>query len=65
MTLKVTALVVLNITGSAAESSGLKEGQIVVTINGVNVLDASHDEIIKLVTRGEWFLYSFLPRNST
>ncbi|XP_060600459.1 uncharacterized protein LOC132753923 isoform X2 [Ruditapes philippinarum] len=37
--------------GSAAESSGLKEGQIVVSINGVNVLEASHDEIINLVTR--------------
>ncbi|XP_045181882.2 uncharacterized protein LOC123540709 [Mercenaria mercenaria] len=37
--------------GSAAESSGLKEGQIVVSVNGVNVLEANHDEIISLVHR--------------
>lgn len=37
--------------GSAAERAGVKEGQIVISVNGVNVLEADHDEIIHLVHR--------------
>ncbi|XP_067665566.1 uncharacterized protein [Haliotis asinina] len=35
--------------GSPAERSGVKEGQILISVNGVNVLEASHDEIVKLM----------------
>lgn len=37
--------------GSAAECAGLKEGQILISVNGVNVLESDHSEIIGLVQR--------------
>lgn len=35
--------------GSPGARAGVKEGQIVISINSVNVLDYDHDDIIKLV----------------
>ncbi|XP_061182899.1 uncharacterized protein LOC133191188 [Saccostrea echinata] len=37
--------------GSPAHRAGIKPGQILIGINGVNVLESSHEEIIKLVQK--------------
>ncbi|ESO85987.1 hypothetical protein LOTGIDRAFT_68714, partial [Lottia gigantea] len=38
---------------SAAERCGIREGQIVISINGVNTLELAHDEIIQLVQKSQ------------
>ncbi|XP_076456605.1 uncharacterized protein LOC143290924 [Babylonia areolata] len=35
--------------GSAADRAGVEEGQILVSINGTNVLSSSHDDIVTLI----------------
>lgn len=46
-------MITLNfIIGSPSEVAGLRQGHIVTSVNGVNVLEADHDEIIRLVQQG-------------
>ena len=35
-----------------AETCGLEVGDIIVTINGLNVLDATHSEVVRLAHTG-------------
>jgi len=41
--------IIFIIVDSSASRAGIKEGQILLTINGVSVLEADHDSIISLV----------------
>ena len=40
-------------TGSPAERAGVEEGQILIAINGANVLTLTHDEIVTLITNSQ------------
>ena len=44
---------------SAAEGAGVKISEVVIAINDVNVLEATHQEAIKLISQGEFILDSF------
>ncbi|WAR15865.1 PKHA7-like protein [Mya arenaria] len=37
---------------SPAEKAGLREGQVLISVNGVNILDTEHTDIISLVQKG-------------
>ena len=44
--------------GSPGAKAGVQEGQIVISINSVNVLEQDHDEIIRLVQESKLRLNS-------
>lgn len=37
------------VKGGAADRAGLEDGDIVVLVNGVNVEDCSHDQVVKMI----------------
>jgi predicted metalloprotease with PDZ domain len=41
-------------SGSAAERAGVEEGQILVAVNGTNVLQLSHYDIVTLISNCEF-----------
>ena len=54
--------------GSPGARAGVREGQIVISINNVNVLEHDHDDIIKLVQESKLTCtipYSFNPLYSS
>ena len=44
--------------GSPGAKAGVREGQIVISINNVNVLEHEHDDIVKLVQESKFICYS-------
>ena len=39
--------------GSPADRAGLRAGQVLLSVNGSNALDLSHQEIIQLIQKGQ------------
>ena len=48
--------IIFIIVDSPASRAGIKEGQILLTVNGVSVLEADHDSIISLVQQSMYQL---------
>ena len=44
--------------GSPAQRGGLQVGDVLIAVNEVNVLEASHQEVVKLMAAG-WFKGAF------
>ena len=45
--------------GSPGARAGVREGQIVISVNNVNVLEHDHDEIVKLVQESKFWALLF------
>lgn len=50
------------VKGGAADRAGLEDGDIVVLVNGVNVEDSSHDEVVKMIGKSGTTLEMLVAR---
>ena len=48
---------IFNIPGSPADKAGIRMGHILVSVNSVNVLESSHEEIIRLIQQCKYQLF--------
>ena len=53
-------LLSLSLLDSPADMQGLCQGDVVVSVNSVNVLEATHSEIIELMIQGEIYCCIYL-----
>ena len=49
----VLIVAVVYFTGSPADRAGLRVGQVLLSVNGSNALELSHQEIIQLIQKGQ------------
>ena len=45
-------------TGSAADTAGVREGDVLVTVNNISVIESTLEEVIHLIGKGGCSLYS-------
>lgn len=50
------------VNGGAADKAGLADGDIVVLVNGVNVEERSHDEVVKMISNSGPILEMLVAR---
>lgn len=50
------------VKGGAADRAGLADGDIVVLVNGVNVEDCSHDQVVKMISNSGTTLEMLVAR---
>lgn len=50
------------VKGGAADRAGLEDGDIVVLVNGVNVEERSHDEVVKMISNSGSILEMLVAR---